>query len=78
MDRFAAGNLSSNMDRYAPLRALAADLHVTPGQLALAWLLHQYEHVVPIPGSRQPAHIDENLHAALVTLYPDTLARIRL
>jgi hypothetical protein len=33
---------------------------------------------LPIPGSRQPAHIDENLHAALVGLHPDSLARIRL
>jgi aryl-alcohol dehydrogenase-like predicted oxidoreductase len=78
MDRFAAGNLESNMDRYAPVRALAAELGITPGQLALAWLLHQYEHVVPIPGSRRPAHIDENLQSALVDLDPATLNRISL
>lgn len=78
MDRFADANLRSNMDRYAPIRALAADLAVTPGQLALAWLLHQDDHVVPIPGSRQPAHIEENLHAALVSIHPDTLAKISL
>jgi aryl-alcohol dehydrogenase-like predicted oxidoreductase len=78
MDRFAAANLTSNMDRYVPLRVLAANLALTPGQLALAWLLHQDGHVVPIPGSRRPAHIDENLHAALVHLHPDTLAQIRL
>lgn len=77
MDRFAEANLASNMDRYAPLRALAADLAITPGQLALAWLLHQYASVVPIPGSRQSAHIDENLRAALVDLPPETLAQVK-
>ena len=74
--RFDSANLAANNDRYAPIRALAADLGLTPGQLALAWLLHQHEHVVPIPGSRNPAHIDENLAAARVGLHPDTLARL--
>ncbi|WP_254400971.1 aldo/keto reductase [Streptomyces sp. AC555_RSS877] len=44
--------------------------------MALAWLLHQDDHVVPIPGSRTPAHIAENLSAARVDLHADTLARI--
>ncbi|MEV6612926.1 aldo/keto reductase [Streptomyces sp. NPDC051051] len=46
------------------------------GPLALAWLLHQDEHVVPLPGGRPPAHIAENLAAVRVQLHPDTLARI--
>ncbi|MEV4580112.1 aldo/keto reductase [Nonomuraea jabiensis] len=74
--RFSAENLAGNNDRYAPIRALAAQLGITPAQLALAWLLHQDEHVVTIPGSRTPAHIEENLAAADLTLHPDTLARI--
>ncbi|WP_262380051.1 aldo/keto reductase [Nonomuraea sp. PA05] len=74
--RFAAENLSGNNDRYAPIRTLAANLGITPAQLALAWLLHQDEHVVAIPGSRTPSHIVENLAAADVTLHPDTLARL--
>ncbi|HZG06415.1 MAG TPA: aldo/keto reductase [Streptomyces sp.] len=74
--RFDAANLQANNDRYAPLRGIAADLGLTPGQLALAWLLHQDEHVVPIPGSRTPAHIAENLQAARVELHPDTLDRV--
>jgi aryl-alcohol dehydrogenase-like predicted oxidoreductase len=73
---FGEGNLEVNNDRFAPVRAIAADLGLTPGQLALAWLLHQYEHVVPIPGSRTPAHIAENLSAARVELHTDTLTRI--
>jgi aryl-alcohol dehydrogenase-like predicted oxidoreductase len=74
--RFDAANLAANNDRYAPIRALAADLALTPGQLALAWLLHRHPHVVPIPGSRNPAHIDENLHAARVALDAGTLRRV--
>ncbi|MFG1966334.1 aldo/keto reductase [Nonomuraea sp. NPDC049028] len=74
--RFSADNLASNNDRYAPIRDLATRLGITPAQLALAWLLHQYEHVVAIPGSRTPAHIEENLAAADLVLHPDTLARV--
>ncbi|MEV0614531.1 aldo/keto reductase [Nonomuraea sp. NPDC050404] len=74
--RFSAENLAGNNDRYAPIRALAAQLGLSPAQLALAWLLHQDEHVVTIPGSRTPAHIEENLAAADLTLHPDTLARL--
>ncbi|NYI05664.1 aldo/keto reductase [Allostreptomyces psammosilenae] len=74
--RFSAENLAANNDRYAPVRAIADDLGITPGQLALAWLLHQDPAVVPIPGSRTPAHIDENNEAGRITLHPDTLARI--
>ncbi|MGW3241792.1 aldo/keto reductase [Streptomyces sp. NPDC001070] len=65
--------------RQRPLRPrprIAADLGLTPGQLAPAWLPHQHEHVVPIPGSRTPAHIAENLTAARVELHTDTLARV--
>ncbi|GAA4998005.1 aldo/keto reductase [Kitasatospora paranensis] len=74
--RFDGANLAANNDRYAPLRGIAAELGLTPGQLALAWLLHQDEHVVPIPGSRTPAHIAENLAAADVKLEAAVLDRI--
>ncbi|NBE93451.1 aldo/keto reductase [Nonomuraea sp. KC401] len=74
--RFDAGNLASNNDRCTPIRAMAAQLGITPAQLALAWLLHQDEHVVTIPGSRTPSHIEENLAAADLTLHPDTLDAI--
>jgi aryl-alcohol dehydrogenase-like predicted oxidoreductase len=74
--RFSADNLAANRDRYAPLRGLAAELGLTPAQLALAWLLHAGDDVVPIPSTRTPAHLDENLAAADVELSPETLARI--
>ena len=59
-----------------PLRAVAAQLGITPGQLALAWLLHQHPAVVPIPGSRRPAHIDENLAAAAIELSAADLSAV--
>lgn len=70
--RFSAANLAANPDRYGPIRDIAADLGLAPGQLAIAWL-HQDEHVVPTP-----AHIVETLDAARVTLHPDTLAHVDL
>jgi aryl-alcohol dehydrogenase-like predicted oxidoreductase len=74
--RFRASNLAANRDRYAPLRGLAGELGITPAQLALAWLLAQAEDVVPIPGTRTPAHLDENLAAADIALDASVLARI--
>jgi aryl-alcohol dehydrogenase-like predicted oxidoreductase len=74
--RFRPENLSANRDRYAPLRGLAKELGITPAQLALAWLLHQGDDIVPIPGTRTPDHLDENLAAADVVLDDATLARI--
>ncbi|MEU4796443.1 aldo/keto reductase [Streptomyces sp. NPDC023327] len=74
--RFDAANLKANNDRFAPVRGVAEELGITPAQLALAWLLHQDPHVVPIPGSRTPQHIEENLAAAHVKLDADVLARL--
>ncbi|WP_028063162.1 aldo/keto reductase [Solirubrobacter soli] len=74
--RFSRENLATNRDRFAPLRALAAELDVTPAQLALAWLLHQAEDIVPIPGTRTASHLDENLRAADITLDTATLGKI--
>jgi aryl-alcohol dehydrogenase-like predicted oxidoreductase len=74
--RFSAENLAANNDRYTPVRAIAAELGLTPAQLALAWLLAQDPAVVPIPGSRTPAHVAENAESARIALSPDTLRRI--
>jgi aryl-alcohol dehydrogenase-like predicted oxidoreductase len=74
--RFQSENLRRNVDRFAPLRALADELAITPAQLGLAWLLQQGEDVVPIPGSRSPGHIDENIEAAQIRLSREVLERI--
>jgi aryl-alcohol dehydrogenase-like predicted oxidoreductase len=74
--RYAAGNLQANRDRFAPLAAIAAQLAVTPAQLALAWLLHQGGDVFPIPGTRRAGRVVENAAAAALVLPADVLARI--
>ena len=74
--RYAGSNLALNNDRFAPLKALAAELGLSSSQMALAWLLHQHPAVVPIPGSRNAAHIRDNASAAQVSLSDETLGRI--
>jgi aryl-alcohol dehydrogenase-like predicted oxidoreductase len=76
IERFAPEHLAVNHDRFTPVRALAADLGLTPSQLALAWLLHRTPNVVPIPGSRTPTHIAENAAAARLTLDARTWAAV--
>jgi aryl-alcohol dehydrogenase-like predicted oxidoreductase len=74
--RLAGSNLALNNDRYESLRGIAGEFGLSPSQLALAWLLHQDPAVVPIPGSRTPAHITSNVEAASIVLRADTLGRI--
>ncbi|MEM7406283.1 MAG: aldo/keto reductase [Pseudomonadota bacterium] len=74
--RFNGESGDANRDRFAPLNAIAAELGITPAQLALAWLLHQGDDIYAIPGSRKTARIDENCAAADVVLSADVLARI--
>ena len=74
--RYSGDNLTANRDRFAPLLELAKHLEATPSQLALSWLLHQGEAIIPIPGTRRPERIDENARAADVRLDPEALAQI--
>lgn len=74
--RFSSDNLASNRDRFAPLLVLAKELGISPAQLALAWLLHQGEDIVPIPGTRSSDHIDENAQSSEIILTLETLERI--
>ncbi len=74
--RYGAQNMATNTERFAPLAQLAAELSMTPAQLALAWLLHQGNDVVPIPGTRKSARIDENARAASMRLDEAQLRRL--
>ena len=74
--RLSRENLAVNNDRFTPFKSLAAELHLSASQLALAWLLHQDPHVVPIPGSRTKSHIAENVASASVVLPPEILDRL--
>ena len=74
--RFKGDNLSVNRDRFSPFMAVARELGVTPAQLALAWLLHQGEDIIPIPGTRRADRVDENAMSADIELAPELLRHI--
>jgi aryl-alcohol dehydrogenase-like predicted oxidoreductase len=74
--RFQGSSLDTMLSLGQAFRALAADLALTPAQLALAWLLHQGPDIVPIPGTRRIANLEANVSAADVTLDAATLARL--
>ncbi|OZF07731.1 aldehyde oxidase [Rhodococcus sp. 15-1154-1] len=71
--RFEAENLAANQSLVDHVRGLADAKHVSPGQIALAWLLAQQPWIVPIPGTRRTARIHENAAATEVGLSADEL-----
>ena len=73
---WAPENFDGNVAMAAQLAELAESKGITLSQLALAWLLAKKDDIVPIPGSRNPARVAENVAAAQVTLTDDDLARI--
>ena len=75
--RFRAGNLRSNAEVAARLRAIAEARDITPAQLALAWLLAQGDEIVPIPGTAQIEHLEQNIASASVQLAVGELAGIQ-
>ncbi|MBW4716156.1 aldo/keto reductase [Saccharothrix obliqua] len=76
MPRFADENFARNLAIVEALTALAAERGVTAGQLALAWVHHRGEHVVPIPGTKRVKYLEENLAAASLDLSADDLRAI--
>jgi aryl-alcohol dehydrogenase-like predicted oxidoreductase len=74
--RFSGENFQRNLDLVAEVHKLAAEKGVSPAQLALAWLLAQGDDVVPIPGTKRVARVEENVGAASIELSADDLARI--
>ncbi|MEV6389825.1 aldo/keto reductase [Nocardia xishanensis] len=74
--RFADGNLEQNLAIVAKLNELAAAKGVTAGQLALAWVQHRGDDVVPIPGTRRQQYLEENLAALSIELTAEDLAAI--
>ncbi len=74
--RFTGENLEQNLALAQRVKELAEEKGITPGQLALAWVLHRGEHFVPIPGTKRVAYLEENLAAADVELSEDEVRRI--
>ena len=74
--RFQGENLEKNKELVARIEAIASTLGVTPGQLALAWLLAQGPDIVPIPGTKRLRYLEEDLAALGVRLTPAVLAKL--
>jgi len=74
--RFADGNLERNLVLLARVKEIAAEHDSTPGQLALAWVMHQGEDVVPIPGTKRRSYLEENVEAVELELSAEDLERI--
>jgi len=70
------GNMEANLAIVEEIERIAADLDVTPAQLAIAWVLAQGDDIVPIPGTRKVSRLEENAAAADIELSPEQLAAL--
>ena len=68
--RFQRENFEANTRAISALRQVATKKNATPGQVALAWLLHKGDDIVPIPGTKRRSYIEENVRAATLGLSP--------
>ncbi len=66
--RFQPGNFEANVKAAEVVRSIAAAKNSTPGQIALAWLLHKGNDIVPIPGTKRRKYLEENVAAAEISL----------
>lgn len=76
LPRFEAENIEKNLAAVARLEKFAGEKNVSAAQLALAWVLHQGDFIVPIPGSRKIANLEQNVAAASIVLSPEEVAEI--
>ncbi|NUO38226.1 MAG: aldo/keto reductase [Gemmatimonadaceae bacterium] len=74
--RYQGENFDANVRAAGAVRDLAARKAVTSGQIALAWLLHKGEDIVPIPGTKRRKYLEENVAAASVRLTRDEMAAL--
>jgi len=74
--RFQDENFERNLKVVALLESMAAAMNITPAQLALAWLLHRGDDIVPIPGTKHRSLLEQNCAAVDVELSADDVAQI--
>src|SRR5215475_9768719 len=74
--RYQGENFDANMRAAAQVRDIAAQKGATPGQIALAWLLHKGDDSAPIPGTKRRTYLEENVAAADILLSDDELAQL--
>jgi aryl-alcohol dehydrogenase-like predicted oxidoreductase len=76
MPRFSPKNYAANLQLLDEYGAIAVEAGCTRAQLGLAWLLAKEPFVVPIPGTRNPSHVIENVAAPFFRLAPSLVARL--
>jgi aryl-alcohol dehydrogenase-like predicted oxidoreductase len=76
--RFQGENFRKNLELVAKVEEIAREHKCTPAQLALAWVLAQGDDIVPIPGTRHPERVEENVRALEIVLSENDLRRIDL
>src|SRR3989441_4935015 len=76
MPRFQGENFEKNLDLVRHIETLAQQKGCLPSQLALAWLLHRGDDMVPIPGTKRRRYLEENAKAVDVKLTPEDMAEI--
>jgi aryl-alcohol dehydrogenase-like predicted oxidoreductase len=76
MPRFAPDNYAANLKLLPAYNALAQEAGCSPSQLALAWLLHKGDDLIPIPGTTSVEHLMDDLGAVNVKLSADLMARV--
>jgi aryl-alcohol dehydrogenase-like predicted oxidoreductase len=74
--RFQGENFAKNLELVDEVREMAADKGCIAGQLALAWVMAQGDDVVPIPGTKRPSYLEENVAACDVVLTSDDMRRL--
>ena len=74
--RFQGENFARNLEIVARVREIAEEKGATPAQLALAWVHHQGEDVVPIPGTKRRRYLEENVAATEIELSDEELRRL--
>jgi aryl-alcohol dehydrogenase-like predicted oxidoreductase len=74
--RYQGENFDANVRAASAVRDMAARKGATPGQIALAWLLHQGPDIVPIPGTKRRKYLEENVAAADISLTREEIAAL--
>lgn len=74
--RYQGENFDANVRAASAVRDIAKREHATPGQIALAWLLHKGRDIVPIPGTKRRRYLEENVGAADIVLNADEMATL--
>jgi aryl-alcohol dehydrogenase-like predicted oxidoreductase len=74
--RFQGENFDRNIELVERVEEMASEKGVTAGQLALAWVLHRGDDIVPIPGTKRVRYLEENAAAAEISLSEDDMARL--